>query len=464
MGKANTPALRPDIAELIERSERAAPKPLDVRERLVELCFAVPVVSAAIGIAVGFHAERHFALGPFLLFLLAYLAAKRVQFAVGAAYTIPTQLVFVPMLFLLPTPIVPLTVSAGSVLAVLPGVLARTKHVDRFLIGPTDAAYTLPPVLILLAAHVQSASWSHWPVLAAALAAQLVFDPLLSTVREWLALGVSPRLQPQLADLVLLVDALLAPIGFMAARAGSEISGGWLLVLPLLGLIAVFARERQVRIEHALELGRAYRGTTLLLSDVLEADDEYTGSHSWGVVTLALRVADAMGVDAHQRRNVEFGALLHDIGKIAVPKEIINKPGPLTDDEWVVIKTHTVEGERMLSRVGGVLGEVGAIVRSSHERWDGSGYPDGLRAEEIPIEACIVSCCDAFDAMTTDRSYRRAMPPERALAELKAGAGTQFSPRVVETVVDLVAPAEDTATVGSALPIRARPADAPAAG
>jgi HD-GYP domain-containing protein (c-di-GMP phosphodiesterase class II) len=103
-----------------------------------------------------------------------------------------------------------------------------------------------------------------------------------------------------------------------------------------------------------------------------------------------------------------------------------------------VIKTHTVEGERMLQRVGGVLGEVGRIVRWSHERWDGGGYPDGLRGEEIPIEACIVSCCDAFDAMTTDRSYRAAMPLESALAELAANAGTQFHPRVVEAVVEVM--------------------------
>jgi putative nucleotidyltransferase with HDIG domain len=167
------------------------------------------------------------------------------------------------------------------------------------------------------------------------------------------------------------------------------------------------------------------------------------------VVTLALRVADAMGLDAHQRRNVEFGALLHDIGKIAVPKEIINKPGKLTDDEWTVIKTHTVEGERMLKRVGGVLGEVGRIVRSSHERWDGGGYPDGLAGDEIPLESCIVSCCDAFDAMTTTRSYRRAMPLERALAELEAGAGTQFHPTVAAVLAQLVsgeAEARETAT------------------
>jgi HD-GYP domain-containing protein (c-di-GMP phosphodiesterase class II) len=142
-----------------------------------------------------------------------------------------------------------------------------------------------------------------------------------------------------------------------------------------------------------------------------------------------------MGLGSRQRRNVEFGALLHDVGKIAVPKEIINKPGPLTDDEWLVIKAHTIEGQRMLDRVGGLLSDVGRIVRSSHEKWDGSGYPDGLRADEIPVESAIVACCDAFNAMTTDRSYRTAMSLEEAIEELEANAGKQFSPAVVDALL-----------------------------
>ena len=142
-----------------------------------------------------------------------------------------------------------------------------------------------------------------------------------------------------------------------------------------------------------------------------------------------------MGLRPDALRDLEFGALLHDVGKIAVPKEIINKPGPLTEDEWLVIKTHTIEGQRMLDRVGGLLSEVGRIVRSSHEKWDGSGYPDGLVAEAIPVESAIVACCDAFSAMTTDRSYRAAMPLEDAIAELRRCSGTQFDPRVVTTLV-----------------------------
>ena len=153
------------------------------------------------------------------------------------------------------------------------------------------------------------------------------------------------------------------------------------------------------------------------------------------IVTLALDVADELRLDWRERRNVELGVLLHDVGKIAVPKEIIEKPGPLTDEEWVVIKMHTVEGQRMLDRLGGRMGDVGRIVRSSHERWDGGGYPDGLAGTDIPREARIVACCDAFNAMTSDRSYRAAMPLDAAIAELQANSGSQFDPDVVGALV-----------------------------
>jgi HD-GYP domain-containing protein (c-di-GMP phosphodiesterase class II) len=183
-------------------------------------------------------------------------------------------------------------------------------------------------------------------------------------------------------------------------------------------------------IDHAVELSHTYRGTAQLLGDVIEADDHYTGIHSRSIMSLALMVASNMRLDPRQIRNVEFTALLHDVGKISIPKEIINKPGPLDETEWKLVKTHTLEGERMLLRVGGVLAEVGGIVRSCHEHWDGNGYPDGLAGEEIPIEARIVAACDAFNAMTTTRSYRKGMTVEYALRELDACAGAQFDPQV----------------------------------
>jgi HD-GYP domain-containing protein (c-di-GMP phosphodiesterase class II) len=234
------------------------------------------------------------------------------------------------------------------------------------------------------------------------------------------------------------VDAALTPIAVLAALGFSTHPTLVVVSLPLIGLLAYLARERQVRIDHALELGHAYRGTAMLLGDVVEADDAYTGSHSRDVVSLVIDVADRLGLDAPQRRDAEFAALLHDIGKIKVPGEIINKPGKLTDEEWEIMKTHTVEGERLLSQVGGILGNVGKIVRSCHEDWDGTGYPDGLSAEKIPLVARIVRACDAYSAMTTDRSYRKARPAEEAVAELRRCSGTDFDPVVVEALAAAV--------------------------
>jgi putative nucleotidyltransferase with HDIG domain len=237
---------------------------------------------------------------------------------------------------------------------------------------------------------------------------------------------------------VYLIDAALAPLGLAVALAAERRQWAVLLIAPLFAILRLFSRERRARLEQLIELGDAYRGTALVLGDVVEADDAYTGEHCKGVVRLALDVARELRLDAHRSRNVEFGALLHDVGKIAVPKEIINKPGKLDEREWEIIKTHTIEGQRMLERVGGFMREVGEIVRASHERWDGEGYPDGLRGAAIPLEARIVSACDALNAMTTTRSYRRAMSLPDALAELTRGAGTQFDPRVVEVLVELV--------------------------
>ena len=172
----------------------------------------------------------------------------------------------------------------------------------------------------------------------------------------------------------------------------------------------------------------------MLLCDLLEDDDEYTGHHTQDVVELSVRVAESMGVNEDVRRECELGAMLHDIGKIHIPNAIINKPGALDEGEWALMKTHTIEGQRMLDRVGGLLGSVGVVVRGSHERYDGGGYPDGLAGEAIPLASRIVCACDAFNAMTTTRSYREAMPVAAAVAELHRCSGTQFDPDVVRAL------------------------------
>jgi HD-GYP domain-containing protein (c-di-GMP phosphodiesterase class II) len=233
----------------------------------------------------------------------------------------------------------------------------------------------------------------------------------------------------------LAVDVLLAPLGLLVGFAAYSRPLALLLVLPVLLLFATFAKERQRRIDNALELSTAYRGTAMLLGDVIEADDEYTGSHSRDVVDLVVAVADRLRLEPRDRQRAEFAALLHDVGKVKIPTEIINKAGPLDDAEWELMKTHTVLGEQMLDRIGGLLGEVGTIVRSCHERWDGRGYPDALAGETIPLVARIVCACDAWSAMTTDRSYRKARSNEEAAAELRASAGSHFDPRVVDELL-----------------------------
>jgi HD-GYP domain-containing protein (c-di-GMP phosphodiesterase class II) len=151
-----------------------------------------------------------------------------------------------------------------------------------------------------------------------------------------------------------------------------------------------------------------------------------------------MQVGERLALSPEQLRNLEFGALLHDVGKIAIPKEIINKPGKLGPDEWLLVKTHTTEGQALLDRVGGFMSEVGRIVRSHHERWDGGGYPDGLAGREIPLEARIIAVCDSWNAMRTDRPYRKALPEREAIAELTACSGTQFDPELVDVLLEVV--------------------------
>ena len=430
--------LSPAGEELLEGFDRTYPEPLRGRELVVEAVAAGAFLAVAGLMALLIGGQRE--LDPLLALALvgAYALIGRVRFTARYGFTVPTQLIFVPMLFLLPVGAVPLLVAAGTVLGSLPEYLSGRLHRRRLVVALSDSWHAIGPALVLGLAGSPEASLSEWPILFAAFGAQLVVDNVVSSLREWVGLGISPRIEPAPLAWVALVDLLLSPIGLLTAMAAADEPYAALLVLPLAGLLAIFAAERHARLQQAVELSRAYRGTTLLLGDVLEADDEYTGVHSQGVVALSVTVADAMGLDSRERRNVEFGALLHDIGKIAVPKEIINKPGPLTDDEWLVIRTHTIEGQRMLDQVGGLLSEVGRIVRSSHESWDGSGYPDGLAGDEIPLGSTIVSCCDAFNAMTTDRPYRRAMTLDEAVAELLEKSGTQFNPATVTALLGVL--------------------------
>jgi putative nucleotidyltransferase with HDIG domain len=369
-----------------------------------------------------------------VLLLAAYGISFRLDFEVGTGFAVSTQLVLVPMLFIVPLAWVPALAAGGILLGGVIDFMRKELHLERAFLPLVNGWYVFGPVLVLSAAGEAPPALASVPLYIAALTAQFAVDYVSSAAHEHVTLEVRPLAQLRAMSLVWLVDCALSSVGLAVAFAAVDNEYGFILALPLILLLSVFARERRLHIDHALELSSAYRGTAFLLGDVVEADDAYTGSHSREVVDLAMAVADELGLDAKERREVEFVALLHDVGKVRIPKEIINKPGKLTDEERAIINTHTIEGERMLKKVGGLLGRVGAVVRSCHERWDGGGYPDGLSDEAIPLVARIVSCCDAYNAMTTDRSYRAALPEREARAELERNAGGQFDPAVVDAL------------------------------
>jgi diguanylate cyclase (GGDEF)-like protein/putative nucleotidyltransferase with HDIG domain len=200
--------------------------------------------------------------------------------------------------------------------------------------------------------------------------------------------------------------------------------------------VAAHAGDALHRSRLFFELESTFTTTLAVLSDALEAKDSYTAAHADDVAEFAVRVAGRLGLEDEELRNVRYGALLHDIGKIGVRSEVLNKPGRLTEAEFEEIKQHTIIGAKMLERIPN-FSAVPPIVRSAHERWDGRGYPDGLAGERIPLGARIVCACDAFHAMISDRPYSKARSVEEAIEEMARCAATQFDPAVVRALLEV---------------------------
>jgi HD-GYP domain-containing protein (c-di-GMP phosphodiesterase class II) len=178
------------------------------------------------------------------------------------------------------------------------------------------------------------------------------------------------------------------------------------------------------------DLEGAFTTTLAALTSTVEAKDDYTSAHGEDVAGLAVRVAARMGLPAAEVRDVRYAAMLHDVGKVAVPSEILLKAGPLDEEEWVLMRSHAAVGGELVGRID-AFAHLAPAVRASHERWDGGGYPDGLAGEEIPLAARIIAVCDTYDAIVTDRPYRPARTSGEALAELDRVAGTQLDERAV---------------------------------
>lgn len=395
---------------------------------------AAGFVAVALG-ALMLPSQRPLSLVALASALAAYAVTSRVEVEFPGFVAIPTEAIFVVMWFVLPLRILPLAVCAGMLLGRLPDVARRRMPADRLALPIASCWYSVGPALVLYAAGANVPRWHDAPIYVAAIGAQYVFDFVTTFVLTRAVVPLSVEAHLKSAVLVWGFDLVLAPLGLLAAFPASSHPAALLLLMPMVLIVARVGREREEKNDKVLELKNAYQGTTYLLGDMIEADDAYTGSHSRDVVELVLSVAERLGLDADALRMAEFTALLHDVGKVRIPSDIINKPGPLDDDERALMNTHTILGQEMLERAGGLLGEVGPYVRACHEHWDGNGYPDGLVGDETPLVARIVCTCDAWSAMTTDRSYRKALSHEDAVAELRRCAGTQFDPQVVDALL-----------------------------
>jgi ribonuclease P protein subunit RPR2 len=197
-----------------------------------------------------------------------------------------------------------------------------------------------------------------------------------------------------------------------------------------------YARE----LRRMQELKDSYLATVKSLAAAVEAKDEYTGGHIQRVHALGLLLAEVVVPEEASDPQLSYGFLLHDIGKLAVPDAVLNKPGPLDEDEWRLLKQHPEQGAKILSAIPFLDGALD-VVRHHHERWDGSGYPDGLQGEEIPLWARIFAVVDTVDAVTSDRPYRPGRPIGAAIHELRKEAGTQFDPECVEAFLRVDRPA-----------------------
>jgi putative nucleotidyltransferase with HDIG domain len=182
--------------------------------------------------------------------------------------------------------------------------------------------------------------------------------------------------------------------------------------------------------DRAQQLTQSYMATVRALSNAVEARDAYTGKHAERVTRFAIEVARELGLPAPDSPEVEFGFLLHDVGKLAIPDSILFKPGPLTTEERALMSRHTIVGAEIMRDIE-FLAEASQVVRSHHERWDGDGYPDGLAGEQIPLNARVFAVADVFDALTTNRPYRVALSFEQARAMIEAQSGRHFDPQVV---------------------------------
>ena len=291
--------------------------------------------------------------------------------------------------------------------------------------------------------HKLSPLWQllmYWLALAVITTAVYVFEvPMLSVliVLPMMALTYffGSDVRVVIPNIIIAMIAYALPV---ITGETTDAASALIVTLPALVAVAALAGVLAGRFHsmRAAERGR-YKATIEALSTALTARDGYTGEHSHETLWLVESICNELRLSTNEMDYVADVALLHDIGKIGIPNEVLHEPGKLSDEQWEIMKQHPVIGERIVKTVPG-LEEVARAIRHEHEHWNGSGYPDGLKAGQIPLASRIVLVCDAFHAMTSDRPYRMAMSVEDARLELSRNAGTQFDPHVVGALLKVL--------------------------
>jgi putative nucleotidyltransferase with HDIG domain len=349
--------------------------------------------------------------------------------------------------------------SKGNLFAALDeeGILGRTDYrkfgiVKKFLENPTksketsDFALTLDGVQreFLASVDLTELGWGIFVQVERRLAYSSVRAMIQSTI-TWagVALGLALVFSVWLAASIARPINQLAETARAFARGDFEVRASVRSRNEIGELAETYNRMSDQIQDHIQKLHAAaqenqelFMSTIKALAAAIDEKDPYTRGHSERVSKLSVLIARSLGLGAREVRNVQIGSLLHDVGKIGIDDRILRKPSVLTDDEYRYMKQHPEKGASMLAPIKNMK-EINPAVRHHHERWDGGGYPAGLRAEEIPLIARIVNVADTFDAMTTNRPYQKAMSVERAVARLKELAGSAHDPQLVNVVVDL---------------------------
>ncbi len=261
-------------------------------------------------------------------------------------------------------------------------------------------------------------------------AGRTVLVPDTRAERDYIVRDPTTDPRSELAVPVLVDGAVWGVLNIEATEPGAFAESDTVLVEAIAASFgAAVHRARLVS-----DLEGAFTTALAALTSTVEAKDDYTACHGEDVAVLAERVALRMSLSSTQARDVRYAAMLHDVGKVAVPSEILLKPGPLSDEEWVTMRSHAAIGGELVARID-AFAHLAAAVRASHERWDGGGYPDGLAGERIPLAARIIAACDTYDAIVTDRPYRAARSPQEACEELRRVAGAQLDATVVDALV-----------------------------